>query len=80
MDQTALPFLFPHLRTSFPAVPQDVADGLDGPVGEPPIVQVEQEEGDQLLTQHLLCILLLVATETENKVTKNAVTNIQSIN
>ena len=44
---------------------QDVADGLDGPVGEPPVVQAEQEEGDQLHTQHLLCVLLLVATETE---------------
>ena len=59
---------------------QDVADGLDGPVREPPVVQVEQEEGDQLHRQHLLCVLLLVATETENKVTKNAVTNIQFIN
>jgi len=50
-----------------------------GTVQELPVVQAEQEEGDRLQTQHLLCVLLLVATETENEITNKAVTNIQLI-
>ena len=75
MDQTALPFLFPHLRTS--SMPERLPSG---PMRELPVVQAGLEEGDQLHMQHLLCVLLPVATETENRVTNKAVTNIQLIN
>jgi len=69
-DCTPLPHPSPvyvlHARTASQQCTQVVADGLDGPVQELLVVQAEQEEGDQLHMQHLLCILLVVAIETEN--------------
>ena len=70
-DCTPLPHPSPvyifHARTASQQCTQVVADGLDSPVRELPVVQAGQEEEGQLHMQHLLCILLVVATETENK-------------
>jgi len=75
MDQTALP------SSSLTCVRPPCQDGF-------PVVRCESfrscrqdlRRETSFICNNLLCVLLLVATETENRVTNKAVTNIQLIN